>query len=205
MANSITVTESEIKVNGYKIPSIDLSDVTYDYLYYEPDGGNLYKLVKVEGTNYNKIDLTDAEKTACKNYCDSFDETPHKAIVKAAEDAEAALEQVTVVDANKKWVGLVYKNAIPSGHTQLPDGTVLPLPPTPAEHFAETSYTWNGSKFVLDSLSDRKRLAHLNATSITDQLDALLKGIEALAAGESLPSDTTAVINAWKAVKSGTS
>lgn len=197
--NSITVTEKDITVNGFIVPSIDIPEISYSYLYYEPDAENTFRVIPVEDV-FQQVDLTEEEIAVCEAYCEAFDSTPYEVEV-VDTSAEEPEESVLVIDADGRWKGWMLESEMESGDVVLSTDVEIPLSTSDSLFFTPRSFTWNGTAWVLTGVNDKRRFEQLTQNPVTDQLDFLLKAIDALSNGDDLPADVQAFISKWKEIK----
>lgn len=196
---SITVTEKDITINGFIVPSIDIPEISYSYLYYEPDAENTFRVISVEDV-FQQVGLTEEEIAVCEAYCEAFDSTPYEVEV-TDTSAEEPEEIVLVVEADGRWKGWMPESEMASGDAVLSTDVDTPLSTSASLFFPPSSFTWNGTEWVLANVSDKRRFEQLTQNPVTDQLDALLKAVDALSNGDPLPSDVQAFISQWKEIK----
>ncbi len=200
MANKLIVSEKEINVNGYIVNSVDLPEVTYNYLYYEPAANNTFKILQVEGTSdYQQVLLTEDEINVCEAYCTSFDSTPYNVEVIDTSVENLDAEQVFLVaSAEGSYKGEITESDMVAGDVKVP----VEIPQLHNPWMIDPSHLiWDGSTWSVSDLSSRRRLKQLEAAPATDQLDFLIKAVDALSKGQSVPSEVSTFIANWKQIK----
>lgn len=198
--NSITVTEKDITVNGFIVPSINIPEISYSYLYYEPDAENTFRVISVEDV-FQQVDLTEEEIVVCEAYCEAFDSTPYEVEVIDTSAEEQPIDTVLVIDSTGRWKGWMLESEMESGDVVLSTDVAIPLSTSDSLFFTPRSFTWNGTAWVLTGVNDKRRFEQLTQNPVTDQLDFLLKAIDALSNGDPLPSDVQSFISQWKEIK----
>ena len=196
----LTVSEKEINVNGFIVSSIDIPEISYSYLYYEPDAENTFRVIPVDDA-FQQVDLTEEEIAVCKAYCEAFDSTPYEVEVIDTSAEEQPVDNVLVVDSSGRWKGEMPASKMEAGDNIVDTIEGMPKQPSNTLFFPANSFTWNGTEWILTSITDKRRFEQLTQTSVTDQLDFLLKAIDALSNGDALPEDVQGFISQWKEIK----
>jgi hypothetical protein len=195
---ALTVSETGgIHVNGYPAASIDALGFEYTYLYYEPEGDNMFKIVQV-GDDLVRVDLTDAEQAICSAFCDSYE----PAVVEPAASDEPVEAEVAFIRDGAAAVGFKKKSEFVDGDIELTEQQASSYP---GDRFSPRPvYVWSASqaKFVPQTYEDARLVGYYRDANIGDQLDVIWKYIAGrVEAGDSVPSEVTDMLSTIASVK----
>jgi len=195
---AITITNTELRVNGYAV--CELPNLGFDYvaLYYEPECGNMFKVLS-DGVNLYRVGLIATEVAACEAYCMSF--VPPE-VYEQAEPADVDDPVVTFVDEYGYLRGTALRSSLTPKQTEIPDNAVDSLK---IYSIDMPVLVWdpNVAAFVGDSRGDRRLLEYYAQAKVGDQLDALWAFVGAfVGAGGSVPAKTADMMAILASIKS---
>lgn len=195
--SSIVISETEIKVNGYSVGAVDNIGFEYNYLYYEPEVGNAFKIMSTSEGTYN-ADLNSTEVQMCQDFCDAF--VPP--VVQQRDIVQEETPQVcTYVDQYGYLRGVKPVSELLPGEIVVTeahiDGTKISSVDHPVYRFDPVQ-----DRFVGDLYNDRRLVAYYTELPIGEQLDAIWGVIDALHQnGTSIPEQAITMLNTLRSIK----
>lgn len=194
---SLIINETELRVNGYAVETVAALGFEYTAVYYEPEVGNTFKLVSVDGA-LHRVGLLPAEASACEAYCAAFVAPPvyTAPAVVAVEDPV-----VPFVDAFGFLRGSKPMSELLDTEVAVPQSAVDQI----QYHSTDMPVlAWNFSTSAFEGAerNDRRLVDYFTTASVGDQLDALWAMVDALVSnGAAVPNKTADMLAKIKAVK----
>lgn len=195
---ALTVSETGgIHVNGYPAASIDALGFEYTYLYYEPEGSNMFKFVQV-GDDLVRVDLTDSEKAACAAFCNSYEPD---VVVTEGDETPVEDPQISFVTADGRVGGVKKRSELEDGETEV---SAEVLAASGFSNSVVPEAIWNADEGLFEgkTYKDKRLYSYYDQIKYNDQFAALWAFVQAMAdAGASIPSEAQAILDKIASIK----
>jgi hypothetical protein len=153
----LIVGEKELFVNDYPVASVPYLGFGYDYLYYEPEGDNLFKIVEV-GSDSIRVALTEQEIQLCSDFCDAYQP---EIIPTPAPEPEKDTTSVFFVGTNGKPGGMKPRCDLQEGEIEITKAVYLT-----SSFFnsvvPEPIWDQQRGEFVGETYADKRLFAYYN-------------------------------------------